>query len=343
MEHMPVSVVIPTYNRANLIPRAVCSALAATRSGDEIIVIDDGSTDNTQEVLAPYLSRIRYVRIPNGGAGTARNRGIKEAQYPLIAFLDSDDEWMPWKLELQRSVMQAYPNVVFTFSDFSVRDIDGRAYPNYLINWHHDHRSWDEILGPGTPFSSITNLPQDCPDFQVHLGDLYFPLMRTNYAITSSVVANKQLAGSALQFGAEFKIHEDWVCFGQMARRGPVAYLNCDTIWQHGHTGPRVSDAGVLQRQEDGITILERLWGSDRDFLAQHAEGYHEELKIQRIDKAKTLIAMGRLEEARREFCLIEGGPLFYRMLAYLPTRVVCQVLKYRRVLNGASRANSSS
>src|SRR5271169_6309691 len=106
-KHMRVSVVIPTYNRAHLVCRAVDSALAQCLDGDEVIVVDDGSTDNTEAALAPYGSRIVHLRVPNGGAGKARNIGVKAASNPLIAFLDSDDEWMKGKLEIQRTLMQA--------------------------------------------------------------------------------------------------------------------------------------------------------------------------------------------------------------------------------------------
>ena len=105
MDDPAVSVVIPTYNRARLVCRAIDSALAATATGDEIIVVDDGSTDGTEAALAAYRGRIRYVKADHRGAGVARNRGVSEARGPLIAFLDSDDEWMPDKLELQRTLM----------------------------------------------------------------------------------------------------------------------------------------------------------------------------------------------------------------------------------------------
>lgn len=94
-EGLPVriGVVVPTYNRAGLVVRAVESALAQTRPPDEIVVVDDGSTDGTAEVLAPYADRIRFVGQPNAGGGAARNRGVEESNAEWIAFLDSDDVW----------------------------------------------------------------------------------------------------------------------------------------------------------------------------------------------------------------------------------------------------------
>ena len=98
-----VSVVIPTYNRGNLLPRAIESALAQTFSDFELIVVDDGSTDHTTEVVRGIDDpRVRLVGdTTNRGTSAARNQGIREARCGLVAFLDSDDEWLPRKLELQ--------------------------------------------------------------------------------------------------------------------------------------------------------------------------------------------------------------------------------------------------
>ncbi len=98
---MDISVVIPTYNRGNEIVRAVQSALAQTYPPREIIIIDDGSTDDTVERLRPYQDRLRYFYQKNQGASAAQNAGIKLAQGEWIAILASDDLWEPTKLERQ--------------------------------------------------------------------------------------------------------------------------------------------------------------------------------------------------------------------------------------------------
>jgi glycosyltransferase involved in cell wall biosynthesis len=111
-----VSVVIPTFNRANLLPRAIGSVLAQDHGNLEVIVVDDGSTDETPAVMAEQMAsdpRVRYIRQDNAGAPTARNRGVQAARGDWIAFQDSDDEWAPGFLA---SVLpQAAANrVVFT-------------------------------------------------------------------------------------------------------------------------------------------------------------------------------------------------------------------------------------
>lgn len=100
-----VSVVIPTYNRETVLPRALDSVLAQTYGDFEVIVVDDGSRDGTAGVMAEYVrrdGRVRYCRqSQNAGVSAARNRGIREAKGEFVAFLDSDDEWAPTKLERQ--------------------------------------------------------------------------------------------------------------------------------------------------------------------------------------------------------------------------------------------------
>jgi glycosyltransferase involved in cell wall biosynthesis len=120
-EKPAVSVIIPTYNRAHLIGRAIQSVLDQTYQDFEIIIVDDGSTDNTEVVLKKFQNkdeRIRYIRHDkNKGGSTARNTGIKAARGRFIALLDSDDEWLPEKLQKQLEVFESSPpevGVVYT-------------------------------------------------------------------------------------------------------------------------------------------------------------------------------------------------------------------------------------
>ncbi|HSZ23695.1 MAG TPA: glycosyltransferase family A protein, partial [Candidatus Sulfotelmatobacter sp.] len=105
-----VSVIIPTFNRHAMLLEAIDSVLAQSVREFELIVIDDGSTDGTAVHLKRLAETIRFERIEHSGPAAARNRGIAMARAPLIAFLDSDDLWLPTKLERQLAFMRANPD-----------------------------------------------------------------------------------------------------------------------------------------------------------------------------------------------------------------------------------------
>src|SRR5437867_9331299 len=110
---MPLfSVIIPTFNRAAFVVEAVESVLRQTCRDFELIVVDDGSTDHTRKVLAPYASRLRYLHQENKGVSSARNSGVHATTGPWIAFLDSDDRWADDYLATQARSIAGVPGAV---------------------------------------------------------------------------------------------------------------------------------------------------------------------------------------------------------------------------------------
>jgi glycosyltransferase involved in cell wall biosynthesis len=112
-----VSIIIPTFNRCEYIIDAIESVFDQTYTDYEIIIVDDGSTDETQEKLKPFQNKIRYIYQENLGPAYARNRGIYESSGDYIAFLDSDDIWLPDKLELQTALLKTKREVGLVYSD----------------------------------------------------------------------------------------------------------------------------------------------------------------------------------------------------------------------------------
>ena len=319
MNELPVSVIIPTYNRARRIVRSLRSVLAAVAPGDEVIVVDDGSTDDTRRILEPYRDRIRYVMGTHRGAGAARNCGVSEARNPLVAFNDSDDEWFPDKLVLQRAFMRARPDVLFCFTDLGLKDGNGNESHCGLLGWHHDPRSWDEILGPPEPYSSIAPLPPGREDFNAHVGSLYETMLRINYVPTQTTLVRREQAGDALRFGEDIAFHEDHECFIRLSRIGKAAYFDCETVWQCDHSEPRLTQVDLFAKATSRIKILERTFGADKQFLARLGERYWQMLKAEYLIRAQCLIRSGRREEAREELRLAGGGTLPLRLLAAVP------------------------
>ena len=104
-----VTVVIPTWNREDLLPRALTSVARQTRPPEEVLVVDDGSTDGTEGMIRRQFPGVRYLRQENRGVAAARNRGIEVARGDWLAFLDSDDEWLPEKLARQLDALRERP------------------------------------------------------------------------------------------------------------------------------------------------------------------------------------------------------------------------------------------
>lgn len=143
-----VSVIIPTYNRAHLLGRAIRSVLNQTYQDFELIIVDDGSSDNTDEVVKSFNDvRVRYIKHKkNRGGAAARNTGIKAARGKYIAFQDSDDEWLPEKLEKQMKVfLDAPPEVGVVYTDMQRINEDGRT-----TYWYSPEVISNELVNPKT-------------------------------------------------------------------------------------------------------------------------------------------------------------------------------------------------
>jgi glycosyltransferase involved in cell wall biosynthesis len=139
-----ISAVIPAFNSAKYIEEALSSVFAQTRVPEQIIIVDDGSTDNTQKILEPYLGRIQYLYQENHGEAAARNTGIRHASGNFIAFLDADDIWLPEKLELQMDYFGRNPQCGLVYTDMAIFDHSGVV-----------HESVKEWLGMSLPVGRV--------------------------------------------------------------------------------------------------------------------------------------------------------------------------------------------
>jgi glycosyltransferase involved in cell wall biosynthesis len=138
--HSEVSAVIPAYNAAKFIGRAIGSVLSQSFPPSEIIVVDDGSTDDTEAVVAAFGSRVRYFRTPNSGPAAARNLGIRVSSGKYIAFLDADDWWLPHKIETQIKILSRNDNISFVCADW-FNGQTGTEAPTSVLS---SYKAWEQ-------------------------------------------------------------------------------------------------------------------------------------------------------------------------------------------------------
>ena len=312
----PISIVIPTYNRAELLPRTLASVVAAMADDDEIIVVDDGSTDDTAAVVGtatgPWHGRVRYLQVKNGGAGRARNTGVAAARYDLIAFADSDDVWLPHRLALPRQPMESDRALAFCFSNFGQLFPDGSIVPHWLVRWSGDTRSWDDILAPGRLYSERWPLPATLPQadaaVRVHVGSMYAQELHANYINVNTLLVRRSVVGDALHFAVDLPTYEDWECFALITRARDCAYLDVDTALQSSHDGPRLTQATPFESAKARITLIKRTWARDAEFMQARGGEVATVLADCRRRMLRHLIRLNRRDEARTLLPQLEGA-----------------------------------
>lgn len=318
---LPVSVIIPTYNRRELVARAIDSALRAISPGDEVIVVDDGSTDGTEAALARYEESIRYVPAAHKGAGAARNAGIRTARFDRVCFLDSDDEWKPDHLDLHRR-FHAAADLPISFSNFDIcRDdrpemgLERMA----LVRWSRDPRSWDDILGKGVPYSRLAELPPEREDFMVHVGDLYPKMLRRFYVPTFASLIRRDLAEGLFHFREDLPTYEDYDFFVRLSKSGKAAYLDTSTVINHGHAGPRLTAMDDVTFIETFLKIIETTYGADTEYLKEHGADFADCRNDGRKQLLRQLLLRGDTRRARLIVEDTRGVPLPFRAMCHLP------------------------
>ena len=216
------SVVIPTYNRAAKVVRAIESVLTQTFRDYDLWVIDDGSTDQTSQILAPYLDRIQYRLIPNGGTARARNHGIQQSGGSYIAFLDSDDRWLPTKLEAFARSIQTKPESGLFYSSIEVINEAGEKL---RVNRSRAVR-----------------------------GSAYHSLLMGNILAASTAVVRRGCLEKIGLFDPNMSHCEDWDLWLRIARAYPITFVpGALTIFETAAAGNKTANTQAWLEDHDRV------------------------------------------------------------------------------------------
>jgi glycosyltransferase involved in cell wall biosynthesis len=210
-----VSVVIPAYNASAFITETLDSVANQTRQADEVIVVDDGSTDDTYQTVVDWLSARphfpgKIIRQKNQGASAARNTAIENATKDYIAFLDSDDLWAPTMLSTLVSGISLCPDCVVVFADQGAFSDEGVIYDSFLID------------------KPLLHLPAIAmgSDFKVLENPVWGSLIYGSFISMSTSLINRQSALKTSGFDVRFKTSEDRHFWLRLTRLGKVGYFN---------------------------------------------------------------------------------------------------------------------
>lgn len=227
-----VSVVIPTFNRAQLVCAAVESVLAQTHRPIEVIVVDDGSTDTTVEALARYGDRIRVIRQANSGVCVARNAAITASTGEFIAFLDSDDCWRPWKLAVQLAAFDAFPELQLIYTDANVVDRNGSVlHERCLRRFYHMSYGYlpdDALFERTAPLEGrFDAAASDLVGTQLRIGDFSSKIYLGNFFHLSTVMVRRNALDRHGLFDPKVgNAGEDYELFSRLAQAGPVGLID---------------------------------------------------------------------------------------------------------------------
>ncbi len=230
------SVVIPTYNRAIWLPGCVASVRAGGIEGLEIVVVDDGSTDDTRAVVAALGPDVRYLHQPNGGISAACNRGIEAARGRFLGILGSDDRWLPDAPGRLLTFLERHPEVGAGFGDANY----GNARDGY--------QSWIEVMG-GRTFREVACRSIE-GDLRVLDRAAFFRRLvgRRQPVFVGATLVRRQALDQVGQFNLALQEGEDWELWMRLAAYYPFAFFAQPVAVYERHADNLSNDADLMQR-----------------------------------------------------------------------------------------------
>lgn len=302
-----ISVVIPLYNKEASIAHTLESVLAQTYQDFEVVVVDDGSTDNGPAVVEKFTGpRIRLVRQPNGGVSAARNKGIEEAKGEYVAFLDADDEWETTCLETQHDLVIEYPECTVFSVSYKFRYDNGRI-SNPLIN----HLTFKEETGVLNNYFRVAS-------------DSHPPIC------TISVMVKKESLQSIGGFPVGIAQGEDLLTWTKLALMNKIAYSKRQLAIYNLRSTHSAANAPLLKvKEEDPVgETLKALYKKNKevDSLDKYLSRWHKIRSIYALRNCQRFLSC---KEAVKS---LYYHPLNYKMypvffLAILPEKMIRKVL----------------
>jgi glycosyltransferase involved in cell wall biosynthesis len=291
---------IPTHNRSRLLVGAIDSVLAQTYDDYEIIVVDDGSTEDIRAVVAPYGDRVRYTRIERSGAARARNAGLVMARGHYLSILDSDDLYYSHKLALQVDYLDRHPDVVMVYTEFTAFDDAGFLDEFHLKTYHrsafrnpecaYDRLFTEHAPLAGNPVLRAAASAAAAPHWlerSEHRGDIYEKYLYNPVVFTNSMMFRRDVLATTGVQQPYFGMFHDLEFALRISRVGTVAFLDNPTYKLRYHP-EQVSTTQGREGQLTAVTLQRGLLRVARTHAC--AKGYYDRTRAQ-VDQLITRLA----------------------------------------------------
>lgn len=274
-----VSVIIPTYNRARLLLEAVASALAQTSPVHEIVIVDDGSTDDTAKVVSSMPPPVRYIYQRNSGLSAARNRGANAATGEYLAFLDSDDLWEPGKLEIQLAVLQPCNAIRWCVTNCVIIEFDG-TFSGHRQGFEGLFPMFTDIGVSAESFFArcLKKVTVEVGDKAIpaFVGDMFGPLFHGNFCSPVSLLIHRELWNRMRGFDELFQVAEETEFFHRLAGMEPGAIVMTPLIRvRQGHDSI-ISSKNTIRLIHNALVSVDRAAHSRKMLTAGEQVDYME-------------------------------------------------------------------
>lgn len=255
-----VSVVIPTYNRADLLPTAIDSVLGQTYERLEILVVDDGSTDHTKEVVRPYDDRVRYIVGEHRGPSAARNLGMRAATGEYICFLDSDDAYYPYKVQVQVEQMMAHPWIDMISTEIAAVCDRGEVIEyflkKYLKNYDWDRWRYEDIYR----YKQEVFVESCGKNADFYAGSVFDHVLLGPMIVTTTVLFKRRILNVIGYQNEAYRFAEEYEFILRLCKHSQVGFLDLPTYQVRFHEGQMsrfLAKQRNDQEKEDLLLIIE--------------------------------------------------------------------------------------
>jgi glycosyltransferase involved in cell wall biosynthesis len=312
-----VSVLITTFNRPRLVQEAIESVLAQEGGPPfEIVVVDDGSSGETRDALERFGRAIRYARQDNRGLNPARNHGLRLVQGDLVAILDDDDIWLPFKTRTLLAAFARFPQAGFVHSDFTVwRPQTGERFSGGLQRWFPQPFTWAEIyderveVDVDPPAGPVGGPGPVGRSLEVWHGDVYTWSVYSPMVLPSTAIIRRDALAGHEGFVEENHVG-DWEFFARLSHRCGCAFVPVETTLNRSHEDRyRLTRADPRTKVLRRLGMIRRLWRTDPEYVREHRT------ELDRIEAgclrqlASTALGLGDRATAREAMRTIHALP----------------------------------